>query len=118
MWEEYFPQAYIYGMDNDASVLFETERIYTFCADQSRPDTYTLRADIHERFDLIVDDGSHNADHQLITFQALKPHLRPGGLYIIEDVNVADGLLDKLPVPFSYVQVRGTLTGHCVVINA
>lgn len=117
MWEEYFPQAYIYGMDNDASVLFETERIYTFCADQSRPDTYTLRADIHERFDLIIDDGSHNAEHQLITFKALKPRLRPGGLYIIEDVNVSDGLLNNLHMLYSYVQVYGSLTGHCVVIN-
>lgn len=117
MWEEYFPYAYIYGMDKDSSVLFSTQRIQTFKADQYQPETYSDMLQRIGPFDLIVDDGSHNAEHQLLTSQTLLPLLRTGGLYIIEDVNVADGLLDKLPVPFSYVQVRGSLTGHCVVIN-
>lgn len=44
-----------------------------------------------ERFgamDIIVDDGSHKMNHQRATFRHLFLHgLRPGGVYIIEDLN-------------------------------
>ncbi len=35
--------------------------------------------------DLIVDDGSHLLDHTRDTFEILFPHLKRGGLYVIED---------------------------------
>lgn len=39
--------------------------------------------------DLIVDDGSHHPEHQKISFQYLFKHaLRPGGIYIIEDIEM------------------------------
>lgn len=38
------------------------------------------------QYDVIIDDGSHNAHHQLISFKKLFQHnLRPGGVYAIED---------------------------------
>jgi hypothetical protein len=41
-------------------------------------------------FDVIIDDGSHHCDHIQTTFNALFIHaLRPGGIYVIEDLNVA-----------------------------
>jgi len=36
-------------------------------------------------FDIIIDDGSHVPRHILFTFKHLFPHVRPGGVYIIED---------------------------------
>lgn len=37
--------------------------------------------------DFIIDDGSHYPDHQLLTFQYFFEHgLKPGGVYIIEDI--------------------------------
>lgn len=118
MWEEYFPQAYIYGMDKDESVLFETARIYTFRAYQERPETYIDLLKHQGPFDLIVDDGSHNAEHQVVTAKALLPVIRKGGLYIIEDVNEADGLKFKLPFEHIDVYVRHGQEAHCMVINA
>ena len=38
------------------------------------------------RLDIIVDDGSHKTYQQIATFEALLPHLRPGGVYLCEDL--------------------------------
>jgi hypothetical protein len=39
---------------------------------------------------LIVDDGSHHPDHQLLSFSMLfQQLLQPGGLYILEDVETS-----------------------------
>lgn len=40
-------------------------------------------------FDIVIDDGKHQSDLQMISFNALWPHVVPGGLYIIEDLHVA-----------------------------
>jgi len=36
---------------------------------------------------VIIDDGSHAAEHQQISLGGLFPHLESGGLYFIEDLN-------------------------------
>lgn len=112
MWEEYFPYALIFGIDK-VSYWCGSPDIFTHQADQSKPESYREFVDNNGPFDLIVDDGSHNVDDQLLTAKTLLPFLREGGLYIIEDVN------EELPlkIPHSYVQVKGTLTGRCVIIN-
>ena len=38
---------------------------------------------------LIVDDGSHVPDHQVLTFNKLFPLLEEGGLYMIEDIETS-----------------------------
>jgi len=40
-------------------------------------------------FDIIIDDGSHRCVDQQITFQILWPHVAPGGLYVIEDLETS-----------------------------
>jgi hypothetical protein len=37
-------------------------------------------------FDVLIDDGSHRLADQLSTFQIFKNRIKPGGIYIIEDV--------------------------------
>lgn len=39
--------------------------------------------------DVVLDDGSHIAKHQRASFDALFPHLRSGGLYMIEDTHTS-----------------------------
>jgi len=46
-------------------------------------------ADSGGEFDIIIDDGSHDPRHQMISFDELFPTLRPGGLYIFEDVETS-----------------------------
>ena len=40
-------------------------------------------------FDIIIDDGSHVNEHQILTFEYLFPKLKPGGVYIVEDIHTS-----------------------------
>ena len=35
-------------------------------------------------YDMIVDDGSHNTQHQMVSIDYLWPAIKPGGAYVIE----------------------------------
>lgn len=90
MWAEFFPAAHILGLDIDKNTLFNDGRISCKWADQG--DTYSLIAAVTESklwpFDLIVDDGSHQYDHQIKSMLALLPYLGSNGYYIIEDLEI------------------------------
>ena len=36
--------------------------------------------------DVLIDDGGHTPEQQTVTLEELLPHLRPGGVYLCEDV--------------------------------
>lgn len=40
-------------------------------------------------FDIVVDDGSHQNDHQIESFEYLFPKLKMGGIYIVEDIHTS-----------------------------
>lgn len=40
-------------------------------------------------FDVLIDDGSHLPSHQMVSFETLWPHVAPGGVYVIEDVETS-----------------------------
>ena len=90
MWLEYFPNAFVYGLDLKNS--YEGQRHKTFLADQS--DLAALKSitetQIKHPIFLIVDDGSHLPEHQGMCFDYLFVELlQPGGVYIIEDIEVS-----------------------------
>lgn len=88
MWRDYFPEAQIYAADIMSFALVNEDRIRSFQCDQSKEeDLRKLAQQIGDEFDLIIDDGSHVTDHQLLTFKMLNPLLSKDGLYIIEDVS-------------------------------
>lgn len=87
MWEEFFPEAAIYGIDHNPLALFTVGRIKSLFADQKDPASLIdVATKAGGNFDLIVDDGSHHWSLQLSTALALLPLLSDHGLYVIEDV--------------------------------
>jgi hypothetical protein len=85
-WRDYFPNASIYGIDIYPHTLNES-RITTYVADQSnRYELSKVIDSIHEPLDIIIDDGSHDGKHQVISFMYLEKYLSPSGIYVIEDV--------------------------------
>ena len=97
-WEEFFPNAKIYGLDILRDVLFSENRVSCFYTDQSNENELNktideirnVNNDSNLLFDLIIDDGSHIVDHMLLTFKTLSKYLKVDGLYIIEDIQRKD----------------------------
>jgi len=89
-WHEYFPNAQIFGYDIADTTRFRQDRIMTFRGDQSSAkDLKRFIEECGSGFDIIIDDGSHIADHQQASLGFLFDHVKPGGQYIIEDMQVA-----------------------------
>jgi cephalosporin hydroxylase len=91
LWREYFGKdAVIFGVDLNPE-----------CADLSDPPTQVrigsqadpefMKSVVKEMGtpDIIIDDGSHVARHQKVSFETLFPLLAPGGIYVIEDTHTA-----------------------------
>ncbi len=123
MWAEFFPNARVIGLDCNAATMINEDRIQSFVADQYNEDSLksALAMANFPRFDLIVDDGSHEPAHQLFSAGVLLPYLAKGGLYIIEDLHYdcsAESFSHQIPGVENYkVSVlacgRGIGKAHC-----
>ena len=88
-WLEYLPLAHIVGVDLRAGFRPADSRAQVVLGDQGDPDFLKALASEHGPFDVIVDDGSHQSEHQQLSFEHLYPYLRSGGVYVVEDLEVA-----------------------------
>jgi hypothetical protein len=88
MWRSYCPNATVVGVDIYEK-QFSEPRIVTIQVDQSDADSLLSVASEWGPFDFIVDDGSHQNDHVILTALTLFPAVKPGGIYVIEDVETA-----------------------------
>ena len=89
LWEKYFPKANIYGIDIDEECQqYESDRTKIFIGDQGDVSFLrNIKATI-PRIDIIIDDGSHRAKDQKITFEEMYYHLSTPGVYLIEDIEL------------------------------
>ena len=84
-WQEYFPNAMIYGGDIQKDTQFEEDRIKTFLFDSTSLDACNnTLGDM--MFDIIIDDGWHAHHAQINTFDNLFSRVKSGGYYVIEDI--------------------------------
>ncbi len=91
MLERYFSAAKIVGVDiNEDCRAFAGGRRFVEIASQAEPDAMAALGARHNPT-IVIDDGSHRADHILISFQALFPFVQPGGVYIVEDMAAHGG---------------------------
>jgi hypothetical protein len=89
LWRDYFPRSTIVGLDiNDKHVAYGS-RVKFFRADQSSAADLEAVVAAHGAPDIVIDDGSHVADHQLASFEYLWPKLTTGGVYVIEDIGTS-----------------------------
>jgi predicted O-methyltransferase YrrM len=106
VWADFFPKAQVYGLDitrqYELPGMLDHDRIHTAIADQADREAikqimlcdFGITAPRHDiaapredrQFDIIIDDGSHEQADQQISLGYLFFWLKPGGLYVVEDV--------------------------------
>ncbi|MEQ1874744.1 MAG: class I SAM-dependent methyltransferase [Ilumatobacteraceae bacterium] len=91
MWRDYFGRgATIIGVDIDERVRsIEDPGFRVVIGDQSDPVFLQSLADKYGPFDIVIDDGSHVPAHQVASLTALWPHVKVGGVYLVEDLHTS-----------------------------
>jgi len=87
-WRDYFPNAKIFGIDNDPRFIFnDHQRIHTALCDAYDPRSLeqALASFGGRRYDFICDDAVHDPLPQLQLINQLSPCLVTGGVYAIEE---------------------------------
>lgn len=91
MWREFFgPAARIIGIDiNPAARKWEKDGFEIFIGSQSDPAFWQDFATKVGPVDVLLDDGGHTYDQQIITFESMIGNIRDGGLLIVEDTHTS-----------------------------
>lgn len=84
MWQALFPSGLVCGVDSDPGARWPPGTLAVIRG-QDDPDLPAVLAVHARRWDLIVDDASHDGPLTRATLDLLWPLIRPGGFYVIED---------------------------------
>ena len=89
MWRHYFgPRCRVYGVDvNEACRSYGNEFTEIFIGDQADRGFWKVFKKRVPHLDILVDDGGHRPEQQIATLEEMLPHLRPGGVYLCEDIH-------------------------------
>jgi hypothetical protein len=91
MWREFFGKdARIIGVElNPEAIKWREHGFEIFIGDQSDPqfwvDFFLEVGDIH----VLLDDGGHRNDQQIVTVKSALPHVLNGGLIVVEDTQTS-----------------------------
>lgn len=83
MWREYFPNAKVYGIDNNPDCAGEG----IFIGDHNDAAFLSEVAAKTGLCDIIIDDGSHVGHDMLKLFQRLFVGIKTNGFYVVEDTH-------------------------------
>lgn len=98
LWEQYFTNAKVYGIDCSETPVDGMADLRPMIAEGTHNiliGDATSKADIDRffgktKFDIVYDDGSHQLEHQLKTIEIFKNRLTSNGVIIIEDIQDLD----------------------------
>jgi predicted O-methyltransferase YrrM len=121
-WRRYFSRARIYGFDNDQdNIQFIASHnwpgVTLDLMDASNPINIKQKLDQYiqdgELYDVILDDASHNPEHQVEVIRTALHMLKQGGLLIIEDI-----FRDRSIEPYEKVfeEIKHLVSFHTFII--
>ena len=88
MWREYFTNASICAIDlHDRNISVDNTEI--LIGDQSDRSFLQSLVTKYGKFDIIIDDGSHQSKHIIASINFLFNHLSDNGIYVIEDLQTS-----------------------------
>jgi len=89
MWRDYLGQkCHVYGVDLEKDCkAYENEWTRIFVGDQADRRFWQSVKREMPLLDVLIDDGGHDPEQQIATLEEMLPHLRPGGVYLCEDMH-------------------------------
>ena len=111
MWREYFgPDARIIGIDfNPEAKRFEADGFEIHIGSQASPEFWQSFFASVGNVDIILDDGGHTNEQQIITCQQCIPHINDGGMLIVEDTHASYLKSFGNPSPYSFTNYAKTM---------
>lgn len=108
MWKKYFGKgARIIGIDIDEGTReFEEEQISIEIGSQEDRGFLRKMKEKYPRIDILIDDGGHTMNQQIVTFEEMFPHIAYGGTYLCEDLHTSywKGFGGGYRCPDSYIE--------------
>ena len=91
MWRDFFgPQARIIGVDlNPEAKKWEKEGFEIFIGDQCSTEFWKKTLNTIGKLDIVLDDGGHTYEQQIMTTESVIPFINDGGVIIIEDCHTS-----------------------------
>ncbi|MGE4558412.1 MAG: class I SAM-dependent methyltransferase [Desulfovibrionaceae bacterium] len=91
MWRDFFgPKARIIGVDlNPAAKKWENEGFEIHIGSQSDEKFWAEFIDSVGKVDIVLDDGGHSYEQQIITTEMLIDNICDGGLLVVEDTHTS-----------------------------
>ena len=95
MWEQYFEKANLYAFEHDESKINNVKELADktkfFQVDSGNKEQLEqVFNSTGVQFDVILEDAAHVLEHQRNAIEIGVKYLKPGGILIIEDLNVND----------------------------
>ncbi len=95
MWNHYFDKkCTIYGVDINADCLkvpatLKADNIHVIIGSQENKDFWDNFKKTSPKFDIIIDDGGHTMNQQIVTYQCMYDMVKENGIYICEDLHTS-----------------------------
>lgn len=91
MWRDYFgKEAEIFAIDiNPLCKQFETDKTKIFIGSQEDKEFLKYVKSQVPKFDILIDDGGHTMNQQIVTFEELFEHIKDDGIYLCEDLHTS-----------------------------
>ena len=105
MWKKYFGKnSRIIGIDNNPECKkFENQNYEIFIGSQSDPKFWSNFFSKVGDVDIILDDGGHTNDQQIITLIESIEHIKNGGLHVVEDTHTSYQKHYGNPYKYSFI---------------
>ena len=119
LWQKYFTNATIYGIDIDLTISHNGITSKEFLKDEKRIKLFEFDACKKENvdkflkenggdFDIIIEDGSHLGHHQILSTLLYMPLLKEDGIMVIEDIGLFYGASEDSYMIMEYKKNKTT----------
>ena len=87
MWRHYFAHPRIVGFDISDFASKQGDDFVFVRGDAGSAEDFGKVVALNRQFDIVIDDASHASDHQQLALASLFDGVKPGGFFIIEDLD-------------------------------